>query len=84
MMRPVTRITGAPTSPLQGRPVLDIPKASWNFSMLAAGLVCGPILFSWDAFFLFFGTTYLTLLVGHSVGMHRIDVYKRQLPDPAK
>jgi stearoyl-CoA desaturase (delta-9 desaturase) len=39
--------------------------------MLAASLVLGPLLFSWDAFAIFIVMTAGTLLLGHSVGFHR-------------
>ena len=43
----------------------------WNGTMLAASLVLGPLLFSWDAFAIFIVMTTGTLLLGHSVGFHR-------------
>jgi stearoyl-CoA desaturase (delta-9 desaturase) len=39
--------------------------------MLTGALVLAPLTFSLDALLLFLVTTYATLLLGHSVGMHR-------------
>lgn len=41
---------------------------------LAIGLA--PRYFSWSAFLLFLGSSYITLLLGHSVGMHRRLIHK--------
>lgn len=35
------------------------------------GAITAPLAFSWGAFAVFVASTYLTLLLGHSVGMHR-------------
>jgi fatty-acid desaturase len=72
MMKPVLRIDGSGASPCDGRPVIDPPKAAWNGAMLVAAVILGPLTFNWRALALFVGLTYVTLLVGHSVGMHRI------------
>lgn len=76
MMKPVGRIEGASASPVLGRPVLDLPKAAWNGGMLLAALVFAGPLFSWSALVLFAGTTYGLLLVGQSVGMHRLMIHR--------
>jgi len=44
--------------------------------MLAGALVLGPLTFSWSALVLFLSSTYLTLLLGHSVGMHRRFIHR--------
>src|SRR5579859_7425301 len=72
MMKPVLRIDGTAACPLSGRPVLDAPKAMWNGTMLLATVVLGPLFFNWSAFGLFLAS----LLVGHSVGMHRMMIHR--------
>src|SRR5580704_16167544 len=76
MMEPVLRIDGSDASAVRGWPVLDVPKAAWNGGMLLIALVLGPLSFSWSALGLFLVVTYLTLLVGHSVGMHRMMIHR--------
>jgi fatty-acid desaturase len=76
MMEPVLRIDGTDASAVRGRPVLDVPKAAWNGGMLLIALVLGPLSFSWSALGLFIVVTYLSLLVGHSVGMHRMMIHR--------
>jgi stearoyl-CoA desaturase (delta-9 desaturase) len=76
MMKPVLRIDERGACAVAGRPVLDLPKAMWNGSMLLAALLFAAPLFTWGAFVLFLATTYGTLLVGHSVGMHRMMIHR--------
>jgi fatty-acid desaturase len=76
MMEPVLRIDGTNASAVRGRPVLDVPKAAWNGGMLLIALVLGPLSFSWSALGLFIVVTYVSLLVGHSVGMHRMMIHR--------
>lgn len=76
MMKPVLRVDGSDADPCQGRPVLDGPKAIWNGGLILIALVAGPIFFTWSAFVLFAVTTYLSLLIGHSVGMHRMLIHR--------
>ncbi len=71
-MRPaVHRIDPSGADATQGRVVLAPAKAAWNGAMLAGALVFAPLAFSWSAVLVFFALTYATLLLGHSVGMHR-------------
>lgn len=44
--------------------------------MLAVALVLGPITATWDAVLMFAASTYAMLLVGHSVGMHRLLIHR--------
>ena len=44
--------------------------------MLLIALVLGPLSFSWSGLGLFIVVTYLSLLVGHSVGMHRMMIHR--------
>jgi stearoyl-CoA desaturase (delta-9 desaturase) len=76
MMKPVLRVEGTGASPLDGRPVVDWRKAAWNGAMLALSLVMAPLFFSWSAVCLFLVLTYGTLLIGHSVGMHRMMIHR--------
>lgn len=76
MMKPVLRIDGTDADPCEGRPVIDWPKAIWNGGLLVVAAIGGPLLFTWSAFALFLVMTYLTLLIGHSVGMHRMLIHR--------
>lgn len=76
MMAPVARVIGDDASPTAGRPKLDPAKAAWNGAMLAGTLFVAVPLFEWAAFLLYLALTYTTLLVGHSVGMHRLMIHR--------
>ncbi|MFA4951681.1 acyl-CoA desaturase [Brevundimonas sp.] len=76
MMKPVMRIEDTGANPCDGQPVIDWPKAIWNGGLLAIAVVGGPLVFTWSAFGLFVVLTYLTLLIGHSVGMHRMLIHR--------
>ena len=76
MMKPVMRIDGTGASPVDGRVVLDWSKTTWTGGMILIGVALGPVLFSWSAFFVFLALTYLTMLIGHSVGMHRMMIHR--------
>lgn len=76
MMAPVLRIDGDRGDPSLGRPVLDWAKVTWNGGM-AVGAVFGcALFFSWSGLLLFLAATYASLLVGHSVGMHRMMIHR--------
>ena len=55
----------------QGRVVWSPFKSIWNTAMYAIAIVLGPLCFSWSALAVFLGLSYTTLLLGHSLGMHR-------------
>lgn len=76
MMKPVLRVDGAGADPCDGRPVIDWRKSVWNGGLLIAALVGCPLFFSWSGLLLFLVSTYLTLLLGHSVGMHRMLIHR--------
>jgi stearoyl-CoA desaturase (delta-9 desaturase) len=76
MMKPVLRIDDRGACAVSGTPVFDLPKAVWNGSMLLAALLLAVPLFTWGAFTLFLTTTYFSLLIGHSVGMHRLMIHR--------
>ncbi|WP_051020536.1 acyl-CoA desaturase [Porphyrobacter sp. AAP82] len=75
MMEPVIRVDGTGADPCAGRVRIDWPKALWNAAMIA-GTLAALALATWQAFALFLGLTYATLLVGHSVGMHRMMIHR--------
>jgi fatty-acid desaturase len=76
MMKPVMRVDGKGASAVDGRPVFDPAKAVWNGAMLLVTLIWAIPLIRLDAVLLFVGTTYCSLLVGHSVGMHRLMIHR--------
>lgn len=76
MMKPVMRIDARYADPCAGKPVVDWPKAIWNGGLGLVTLIGGAIFFTPSAFLLFLITTYLTLLIGHSVGMHRMLIHR--------
>ena len=75
MMEPVIRVDGSDADPCAGKVVWDWPKALWNGAMLL-GSVAAIILATWQSILLFLCLTYLTLLIGHSVGMHRMMIHR--------
>ena len=53
--------------------------------MYIGALVLGPLYFSWSAFALFLGLSYVTLLFGHSLGMHRRLIHRAfECPKPVE
>jgi fatty-acid desaturase len=76
-MRPgVFRIDGTGASPVLGRVVFAPAKALWNLSMLFGALLLAPVFFSVSGVLVFLALTYLALLLGHSVGMHRRFIHR--------
>ena len=57
--------------PLKGRVVWDPLHSAWNGGMLASAVTLAPIAFSWSAVGIFLLLTAATLLLGHSIGLHR-------------
>ena len=60
----------APT-PASDGVVWSPAKSFWNSGMLIAALVLAPVTIAPDVVAVFLLSTYLSLLLGHSVGMHR-------------
>ena len=58
-------------SPMDGTVSWDPARSIWNGSMLLAGLVLGPVFFTWGAFAVFLGLLGITMCTGHSIGFHR-------------
>ncbi|QTD57676.1 acyl-CoA desaturase [Parasphingorhabdus cellanae] len=75
-MEPVIRIDGSSASADLGQPVLDAPKLVWNGSMLVFAIIFAIPYFTFSALLMFFCLTYATLLLGHSVGMHRMLIHR--------
>lgn len=71
-MRPgVFRIDDAGANATNGRAVWAPSKSLWFNTHLLVTLILGPIYFSLDALVVCLVLTYVTLLLGHSIGMHR-------------
>lgn len=84
MMKPVERIDDHEASATEGEVKLDLQKSAWVSAMLV-GSVLAPFYFTWTAFLLFLITTYITLLFGHSIGMHRMMIHRSfDAPRPLK
>lgn len=76
-MRPeVFRVNGDGASASRGRVAIAPAKAAWNLGMLAGTLVLAPQTASVSGILVFLGLTYFTLLIGHSVGMHRRFIHR--------
>ncbi len=67
----VWRIDDSGANADEGRVVWSPFKSIWNTAMYAIAIVIGPFCFSWSALAVFLGLSYSTLLLGHSLGMHR-------------
>jgi len=76
MMEPVQRVISNGANPVHGQVVFDWPKLAWNGGMIGCAMIFAPLTFNFSALFLFVGLTYLTLLIGHSVGMHRMMIHR--------
>lgn len=76
MMKPVHRVNGVRAHSVDGNVEFDFAKMSWNLGMIIAALVFAPFTFSASASVLFLTSTYLSLLVGHSAGMHRMMIHR--------
>ena len=75
MMEPVIRVDGNGADPCAGAPRIDWPKALWNGAMIAGTLAALAVM-TWQSVLLFIALTYATLLIGHSVGMHRMMIHR--------
>jgi sn-1 stearoyl-lipid 9-desaturase len=71
MRKEVWRIDGHGANAIRGRVVWAPAKSVWNSTMLVLAVAMAPFHFSWAAFLVFLGLSYITLLFGHSLGMHR-------------
>lgn len=70
-MREVTRVQSWGADAVHGRVVWSPRKSLWNSAMIGTSVVFAPLTFTPSALALFLVFTYASLLLGHSVGMHR-------------
>jgi fatty-acid desaturase len=71
------RVTPGPdTSAMTGNVVWARPKSLWFTAHLVFGVVGGVYWFSWSALAVFFILMFLTICLGHSVGMHRLLIHR--------
>jgi len=75
-MKPVIRIRPDDANPSVGEVVFDPVKTLWTGGMMALCLCLIPLFTNWSAVILGLSLTYVTLLLGHSVGMHRMMIHK--------
>jgi sn-1 stearoyl-lipid 9-desaturase len=71
MMKGVARIDGRGVNAAEGRVAWNPVKSLWNGAMIGCTIVFAPMTATPGAVALFLVSTYLSLLLGHSVGMHR-------------
>jgi fatty-acid desaturase len=71
MRKGVWRIDGQGADALHGRVVWAPKKSLWNSVVFVLAVGLAPICFSWSAVLVFLALSYITLLFGHSLGMHR-------------
>jgi fatty-acid desaturase len=67
----VWRIDGANADAMKGRIVWSPVKSLWNTVVLIGAVVFAPAYFSWSAFIFILVFAYISMLFGHSIGMHR-------------
>ena len=68
---------------MAGRVCWDPLHSLWNGGMLIAALVLGPLLFSWSGFAVFLVLTGGAVLLGHSIGFHRLLIHRSFATCPA-
>jgi fatty-acid desaturase len=76
MMQPVHRIDGRNASATAGRVQIDWSKTLWNGGMGLAFIVLTPVATTPTAILLFLPLLWFSLLIGHSVGMHRLMIHR--------
>jgi len=76
MRKNVWRIDDQGANAVDGVVVWAPGKSIWNTLMVGLAIGLAPRYFSWSAFLLFLVSSYITLLLGHSVGMHRRLIHK--------
>ena len=79
----VWRIESASANADEGTVAWSPFKSLWNTGMYLAALILGPIYFTWTALSVFLLLSYVTLLLGHSLGMHRRLIHRSyECPKP--
>ena len=63
-------------NPIHGMVVYDWPKLFWNMGMILCSVILITIYTNLNSIVLFLILTYFSLLVGHSVGMHRMMIHR--------
>ena len=76
MRREVWRVRGEAANATEGRVTWAPAKSAWNSAMFGTALIAGPMTATLDSVALFALLTYTTLLLGHSVGMHRLLIHR--------
>ncbi|APV48213.1 acyl-CoA desaturase [Betaproteobacteria bacterium GR16-43] len=76
MRRDVWRVEGEGADAVSGRVEWAPAKSLWNSGMVAGALILGPVTATPGAVAMFVILTYATLLLGHSVGMHRYLIHR--------
>jgi fatty-acid desaturase len=71
MRKNVWRINGTEANAVEGEVIWAPAKSLWNTIMLFGAIALAPIYFSWSALVFFLSFTYISMLLGHSLGMHR-------------
>jgi len=71
MRKDVWRIDAQGANALVGNVVWAPAKSLWNSTMFLGAVALAPLHCSWSAFAVFLALSYPTLLLGHSLGMHR-------------
>lgn len=75
-MEPVHRVSSSDASAIDGSVEIDWTKVFWTGGMLAFGLISAFWFTTWSAVLIGLALTYVTLLFGHSVGMHRMMIHR--------
>jgi len=76
MMQAVLRIDDTDASADEGKVVMDWSKTVWVGGLLLSTLIFVPFHTSWSSILVFTLLGYFTLLLGHSVGMHRMMIHR--------
>jgi fatty-acid desaturase len=76
MRKNVWRIDVGGANAVDGQVVWAPRKSIWNTTIFLLAIVLAPTHSSWSAFVLFLALSYATLLLGHSLGMHRRLIHK--------
>ena len=76
MRNGVWRVDGTGANASDGEVAWAPTKSIWNNAMLGAAILLSPLYFTWGAFFVFLALSYSTLLLGHSLGMHRCLIHQ--------
>lgn len=74
-MAPVHRVDGRGADASSGRVRLAPRRAAWS-ALMIGGAAAAPFVATWPAVLVFVVLTYVTLLLGHSVGMHRYLIHR--------